>query len=319
MSGKARQSLIVELAGVRLESPLILASGILGTTASSLVRVAEAGAGAVTSKSCGAVPREGHGGPCVLPWEHGLINAVGLSNPGARAFVDEIREYRGRCSKPLIASVFGRTAAEFAEVARIVAEAGPAMIEANVSCPNVESEMGTPFGSDLGACAAVTMAVKKAAGAIPVSIKLSAQCPSISKMAKVCEDNGADAITAINTVGPGMLIDLETQRPILSNRVGGLSGPAIFPIALRAVFEICDAVGIPVIGTGGVTTAEDAVRMILAGATAVGIGSAIYSDGLGVFGDVNAGILKYLRGGGTAELGDIRGRAHLAALPEASS
>ena len=302
--------LAVQIAGVRLESPLVLASGILGTTASSLRRVALAGAGAVTTKSCSLEPRKGHPAPCILPWKGGMLNAVGLSNPGAEGAAAEFAEYKRTCPTPLIASIFADSPENFGKLARIVAGAKPDLIEVNVSCPNVESEFGTPFAADPEACARVTRAVKENAGGIPVAIKLSVQCASIAKMAEVCQRNGANALTAINTVGPGMWIDVGVGRPVLANKVGGVSGTAILPIAVRAVYEIRQAVDLPIIGTGGVSCADDALQRIMAGADAVGIGSAIYGGGIELFGEINRGLEAFLRERGVDSIGQLKGLAH---------
>lgn len=302
--------LAVQIAGLVLESPLVLASGVLGTTASSLRRVAMAGAGAVTTKSCSREPRTGHSAPCVLPWKGGLLNAVGLSNPGVEAEIEEIAEYKRTCRTPLFVSIFASSAEEFGQLARRMVAAKPDLIEVNVSCPNVESEFGTPFAADPEACGRVARAVKENAGAIPVAIKLSAQCASLAAMATGCQQNGADAITAINTVGPGMWIDTETGRPVLANKTGGVSGPAILPIAVRAVYEIRRAVDLPIIGTGGVACAEDALQMIMAGADAVGIGSAIYAGGLELFDQINHDLVEYLKEHRVETIGQLRGLAH---------
>lgn len=302
--------LAATIAGIRLESPLVLASGVLGTTASSLRRVALAGAGAVTTKSCSLAPRTGHPAPCILPWKGGLLNAVGLSNPGVEGVLSEIAEYKRTCRTPIIASIFAGSPGEFGELAARIAEGNPDLIEVNVSCPNVESEFGVPFAADPDACGAVTRAVKAAAGGIPISIKLSAQCASIARMAEVCRDNGADAITAINTVGPGMAIDTGTGRPVLSNRVGGVSGTAILPIAVRAVFEIRRAVDLPIIGTGGVSCLDDALQLIMAGADAVGIGSGTYEGGIELFEKINRGMEAFLTERGYESLAQVRGLAH---------
>ena len=301
--------LAVQLGGIRLESPLVLASGVLGTTASSLRRVAEAGAGAVTTKSCSLTPRKGHPAPCILPWKGGMLNAVGLSNPGVEAELEEIAEYKTTCNTPLFVSIFADSPEAFGQLARRVAEARPDLIEVNVSCPNVESEFGTPFAADAEALAAVTRAVKENAGSIPVAIKLSVQCASIARMAEVCAKNGADAITAINTVGPGMAIDTGTGRPVLSNKVGGVSGASILPIAVRAVYEIRTAVDLPIIGTGGVTCADDALQMIMAGADAVGVGSAVYQGGVELFGEINRGLERWMAARGVETIGELRGGA----------
>ncbi len=300
----------VTLAGIKLHNPTVLASGILGVSASSAALAVAHGAGAVTLKSCGAEPRLGHRGPTILPVPGGLLNAVGLSNPGAAAVAHEIRDFRGRCEVPLVASIFGRTEAEFGEVAAIICDAHPALLEVNVSCPNVSSEFGTPFGLDHDATARITRIVKDIAGTIPVFIKLSPQAHNIGSLARRCQDAGADGITAINSVGPGMAIDVYTRRPILSNLSGGLSGRAVLPVAVRCVYEIAQNVSIPIIGTGGITTPEDALQMILAGATAVGIGTGVHSTGISIFQEVCRGLSEYLEESGFTGLDDIRGAAN---------
>jgi len=273
--------LSVELCGVRLRNPLVLASGIWGCCAGTLVRAARAGAGAVTAKSCSLHPRKGHPNPTVLDWGAGLINAVGLSNPGAaeeRAILREAKQALGPMGVPLIASVFGHSREDFRQAVRLVAQAEPDFVELNISCPNVESEFGRPFALDPVASAGVTAAVRGIyTGGLLV--KLSPNAPDIVEVARAVEDAGADGLTAVNTLGPGMIIDVRARRPVLANLVGGISGAALRPVAVRCVYEITQAVTIPVIGTGGVLTGEDAMEMIMAGATAVGIGSALHTDG----------------------------------------
>ena len=272
----------VRLCGVQLPNPLILASGILGTEAELLARVARAGAGAVTAKSCSPQPRAGHRNPTVLAWEHGLINAVGLANPGVEAELGELQRARimlGPLGAALIASAFADTVEGFAQVAARLVEAKPDLIEVNISCPNVHDEFGTPFAADPVAAAEVTAAVKEAvAGAAPVLIKLSPNVTDIAAIACAVAEAGADGISAINTL-TGMIIDVHARRPILANRTGGLSGPAIRPLAVRCVYDLYEAVDVPIVGVGGVDSGRDAVEMIMAGATAVGIGSAVYGEG----------------------------------------
>jgi dihydroorotate dehydrogenase (NAD+) catalytic subunit len=304
--------LSVSLCGVRLPNPLVLASGILGTGAELLERVARCGAGAVTSKSCGPVPRAGHPNPTVLDWGHGLINAVGLSNPGADEEVPILRDAKARLAPlgvPLIASIFAETVHGFAEVARIVAEAEPDFIEVNISCPNVEAEFGRPFAADPRAAAAVTAAVRRAVS-LPIIVKLSPNVADIAAVARAVEAEGADAIAAINTLGPGMVIDLDSGRPILANRVGGVSGPAIRPIAVRCVYDVSRAVRVPVIGMGGVTCGRDAVEMIMAGATAVGVGTAVYYRGPEVFGAIRDELAAFMETHKYANIRQMRGLAH---------
>jgi dihydroorotate dehydrogenase (NAD+) catalytic subunit len=303
--------LAVDLCGVRLSNPLILAAGILGTGAGLLERVATAGAGAVTAKSCGPEPRAGHPNPTVLDWGHGLINAIGLANPGVEEMAAILKDTKGRLQPlgvPLIASIFAETMEGFAEVARRVSKAEPDFVEVNISCPNVAAEFGRPFAADPDSAAAVTRAVKGATH-LPVIVKLSPNVTDIAKIARAVEAAGADAIAAINTVA-GMVIDVHSGRPILANRVGGISGPAIKPIAVRCVYEICQAVRIPVIGIGGVATGLDTAEMIMAGATAVGIGSAVYYRGVEVFGEILGEMSSFMAEQGYESLADFRGMAH---------
>jgi len=303
----------VSLCGVRLRNPLVLASGILGTEAELLVRVAQAGAGAVTAKSCSLQPRVGHPNPSVLAWEHGLINAVGLANPGVEAEIEELIRAKGLLGpvgSALIASVFADTVEHFSQVAAQVARARPDLIEVNISCPNVHDEFGTPFSADPGAAAEVTAAVKDAvAGTAPVLVKLSPNVTDIRAIARAVQAAGADGITAINTL-TGMVIDVQARRPVLANRTGGLSGPAIRPLAVRCVYEIYKAVDLPIIGTGGVGSGRDALELIMAGATAVGIGSAVYDEGPEVFRRIGAEMEALMAELGVESVEELRGAAH---------
>jgi len=301
----------VNLCGVRLRNPLVLAAGVLGTGPELLERVAKAGAGAVTTKSCSLMPRQGHPNPTVLDWGHGLINAIGLANPGVEEMSRIIAEARRRLAPwgvPIIASIFGGTPEEFVAVARRVARARPDFIEVNISCPNVEVEKGLPFAAEPESAAQVTAAVKGAVS-IPVIIKLSPNVADIARIALAVEEAGADAIAAINTV-PGMVIDVHSGRPILANRTGGLSGPAIRPIAVRCVYEIARAAKVPIIGIGGVTCGRDAAEMIMAGATAVGVGSAVYYRGMGVFRAILEELSSFMEESGYKRLDEFRGLAH---------
>ena len=302
--------LAVDLCGVRLPNPLILAAGILGTGAELLERVARAGAGAVTTKSCGLEPRAGHPNPTVLDWGHGLINAIGLANPGVEEMAAILKDAKGRLKPlgvPLIASIFAETVEGFAEVARRVSEAEPDFMEVNISCPNVAVEFGRPFAADPDSAAAVTRAVKVATH-LPVIVKLSPNVTDVAAIAQAVEMAGADVIAAINTVA-GMVIDVDCGQPILANRMGGLSGPAIRPIAVRCVYEIHQAVDIPIIGMGGVMDGRDAVEMIMAGATAVGVGSAVYYRGVDAFGEIVQEMASFMVEHGYKTLADFRGMA----------
>jgi dihydroorotate dehydrogenase (NAD+) catalytic subunit len=309
VSGSGR-GLECQIAGVRLKSPLVLASGILGTHASLLERVARSGAGAVTAKSCGPVPRRGHPNPTAVDWGHGLINAVGLPNPGAEheaAMLTQAKELLRPLGVALIASIFGESPERFAEVARCVASACPDLIELNVSCPNVACEFGEPFAASAEGAAAVTASVR-AVTDIPLIVKLSPAVAQIGRIAAACERAGARAICAVNTM-PGMVIDAESGQPVLANAEGGISGPALKPIALRCVCAIAREVSIPIIGTGGVLTGTDAVEMIMAGATAVGVGSALYYRGAEACALIRAEMAAWLGAHGHGGLDAIRGSA----------
>jgi dihydroorotate dehydrogenase (NAD+) catalytic subunit len=306
--------LAVTIAGVRLANPLVLASGIWGTTPELLERAARAGAGAVTAKTCTPAPRRGHRNPTALDWGHGLLNAMGLPNPGAEEEAVMLAEARRRLvplGVPLIASIAADSVEGFAEAAAAVARAGPDLIEVNISCPNVAAEHGEMFAVSPASAAEATRAAKRATS-IPCIVKLSPHAADIAAVARAVAGAGADGITAINTLS-GMLVDPETGLPILANRTGGVSGPALRPIAVRCVYEVCAAVGIPVIGTGGVGTGADAVEMISVGAAAVGVGTAVASGGDGVFARILDELGGWMVAHGFANLADIRGRAHRAA------
>lgn len=301
--------LSVNICGVRLKNPTVLASGILGLSEDLLIRVGEAGAGAVVTKSCGLKPRSGYPNPVVADWGAGLINAVGLSNPGVDATVEEVRVAK-RVLKPkgiaVIASIFAESVWDFGVVAQKISRAAPDLIEVNISCPNVEHEFGQFFCATPYVAAQVTRRVKQSTD-VPLIVKLSPNEANIVDIAKAVVDAGADAISAINTLGPGMVIDIESRAPIISNRIGGISGPAIHPIAVRCVNDIARAVRVPIVGIGGNTLARDGIEMIIAGAHAVGIGSAIYSRGLAAFQEMTDGIQDYMRRHGLARLEELRG------------
>lgn len=293
-----------------LANPLVLASGILGTTGANLASIAAAGAGAVTSKSIWLRKHAGHPNPTILDLGGGnLINAVGLPHGGIAEARIEIENFRRLSKAPLFASIAGGTINEYSETVAAVAALAPDLIEINISCPNVGSEFGEPFECDQKAVTKLVTSAKKKTGAIPLAVKISANFPDFVETARAAEAAGADAITAINSVGPGMVIDIETAQPILANRVGGLTGPAIRPLAVRAVFEIFRAVQIPIIGTGGVSNARDAVEMMQAGATLVGIGSAVIK-GTTVFRKITRDLEKWCAAHKISQISQIVGSAH---------
>jgi dihydroorotate dehydrogenase (NAD+) catalytic subunit len=299
-------NLQVEICGMKLANPTMLASGILDETGRSMLEVAKAGAGAIVTKSIGREPRPGHQSPCVVELEFGLLNAMGLPNPGIDAFAQEIEEAK-QAGVPIIGSVLGGSEEEIAEVARIMSETGADAIELNLSCPHAKG-LGSEIGSTPERVEAVVKSSKKVSK-VPVLAKLTPNTPSISSLAAAAERGGADGIVAINTL-KGMAISPQARMPILGNKVGGLSGPAIRPVGVRCVFEIYEAVKIPVIGVGGVSCADDALEYIMAGARAVQIGTAIWKDGLSVFKKTCDGLQAFMESRGYGSIDEMVGVAH---------
>jgi len=303
----------VELCGFRLPNPTILASGILGLTQGVLARVARSGAGAVTTKSCSLKPRSGYPNPTILDWGPGLINAVGLSNPGVEVMVEEIeaaKEQLAPLGVVLIASIFADTIYDFGTITRFISAAEPDILEVNVSCPNLDNRYQQMFAADPHVAAQVTRRVKRYTD-IPVLVKLSPNVTDIVEVAQAVVEAGADGITAINSVGPGLIIDVETRRPVLAHGTGGLSGPGIRPVAVRCVRDICRAVDVPVVACGGVMEGRDVVEMLLVGATAVGLGSAVRFRGMEVFRYACQELRDYMQRHGHANLASLRGTAVL--------
>ena len=279
-------SLSVDVSGLTLHNPVMLAAGILGTTGASLRRAAQAGAGGVVTKSIGSEQRLGHPGPNIVTVDCGLLNAMGLPNPGYKDFQEEI-DFARIGGVPVVASIFGSSAAEFARIARgLKADA----FELNLSCPHAEK-----YGSELGRypdlVENVTGAVKANAN-VPVWVKLTPNTADIVELGRAAQAGGADAVVAINTL-KAMAIDIETGYPILGNRFGGLSGQAVKPVAVRCVYELSSNLEIPVIGVGGVSSWEDAAEMIMAGARAVQVGTAL-NKGYDVFKEITEGLSRYL-------------------------
>lgn len=299
--------LTVNLCGVTLPNPTILASGILGLSHEILARVARAGVGAVTTKSCSLKPRPGYHNPVVLDWGPGLINAVGLSNPGVEVMVEEIRAAKEQLDTPVIASIFADTIYDFGTVARFISEAEPDLIEVNISCPNIDDRYQQMFAADSYVAAQVTRRVKRNTD-VPVLVKLSPNVTDIVQVAQAVVEAGADGITAINSLGPGLILDVETCRPVLAHGTGGVSGPAIRPIAVRCVRDLCRAVDVPVVAVGGVTSGRDVVEMLLVGATAVGIGSAVHYRGMEVFREVCVELREYMERHGYGGVEEFRGQ-----------
>lgn len=259
--------------GVALDNHLILAAGVLGTTGASLSRMLARGAGGVVTKSIGPEPKNGHAGPCVAVLDNGILNAMGLPNP-SREFTGELQSLG---QKPVIVSIFGGTPEEFAEVAGWF-KGKAAGFELNLSCPHAEG-YGAAIGVDPVLVEACTRAVSTLG--MPTWVKLTPNVTDITTIGKAAERGGATAIVAINTV-KAMRISTSIRRPVLGNRYGGLSGDAIFPVAIRCVYELYESCKIPIIGCGGISTADRVIEMMMAGARAVEIGSAVQKD-IGIF------------------------------------
>ena len=298
--------LAVDIAGFKMKNPCMNAAGVLGMTPAILKRVYDSGAGAVVTKSIGPEPRDGHQNPTLAPFEFGALNAMGLPNPGADYFSDEIRELK-KMGLTVVASFFGGSVQEFVDVARMLSDAGSDALELNGSCPNVAEEMGM-LAADPENVELVTAAVRDETD-LPLFVKLSPNVTDIKIIAEAAERGGADAITAVNTL-KGMAIDIDFKRPVLTNITGGLSGPAVKPVALRCVWEVSEVVNIPVIGCGGITSWRDAVEFLLAGATALELGTALMNEDLCIYGGIGDGIRSYLEENGFSELKEIVGLAH---------
>jgi len=252
--------------------------------------------------------RHGHQNPTMIGTDHYILNAVGLSGPGIEEGSKEIDAFKTFSSAPLIGSVFAGTVQGFAEVTKRIDTTPVDIIELDLSCPNVGEEFAEPFAYSVNAVETITKACK-AVSTKPISVKLSPNTYNIAELAKTAEASGADAITAVNTLS-GMAIDVRARMPILANKRGGISGSALFPVALRCVYDVYETIHIPIIGTGGVSTGEDAIAMIMAGATLVGVGSAVYHRGDDVFQKITTEIEDIMKEEGIVSLDDIRGCAH---------
>jgi len=298
--------LAVKLAGLSLRNPTLLASGILDETGGSLLRVFKSGAGAVVSKSICLNPRAGYRNPTVVELENGMINAMGLPNPGIEAYCSEVSK-AVKAGAMLIGSAFGKDEREYASVAKEFEKHGAAAIELNLSCPHAKG-LGLEIAQSAEAVEGFTRAVKSVVG-IPVMPKLSPNVTNIANLGIAAKRGGADAIVAVNTV-KAMAISAELRMPVLANKYGGLSGPAIKPIGLRCVYELHEVVDIPIIGVGGVTTGLDAVEYFMAGASAVQIGTAMRTRGYGAFRLICREIQHFMEKEGFKAVSEMVGIAH---------
>ncbi|ASJ16479.1 dihydroorotate dehydrogenase [Thermococcus chitonophagus] len=293
----------IEIFDFKMENPLILASGVVDMTPELLRRAHREGAGAVVTKSIGKEPRKGYDNPTVVELPYGLINAMGLPNPGWEAFLEEFRGEE--FDFPIIVSIFGGTPEEFAFLAEKLQEIADAF-ELNLSCPHARG-YGMEIGQDPNNVYKVVKAVKDVTEK-PVIAKLTPNTSDITKLGLAAEKAEADAVSAINTL-KAIAIDIYAKRPILSNKVGGYSGPGVKPVALRAVYDLAKALDIPVIGIGGITTWQDAVEFLLAGASALQIGTAVYLKGFSVFREIAHGLEEYLKKEGFTSIKEIIGLA----------
>jgi dihydroorotate dehydrogenase (NAD+) catalytic subunit len=300
----------VDLAGLRLGNPTILASGIMGSDKASLRKVALGGAGAVTMKSVTTEPRVGHPNPTVVQVEGGFLNAIGYSNMGiANAMV----EFAGASSVgvPVIASIVASSPKEFGQMAEPLSSMEFSAIELPLSCPHTPgfglmAGHGTPQATE-----EIAKTVRKVTR-LPIIVKLSPNSMALGELAQAAVKGGASIINMGNTLGPGMVIDTGSGKPVLDFKVGGMSGPIVKPISIRCVYDVWEATKgrVPIIGTGGVVTGLDAIEMMMAGASAVGVGTGVYYRGMDVFSKITSEIEEYLERRGMKRMRDLVGVAH---------
>jgi dihydroorotate dehydrogenase (NAD+) catalytic subunit len=294
----------INFAGLNLKNPVIVASGILGLSQSIFNRLYNIGAGAIVSKSISLLPREGYRNPTIVNVNSmSYINAVGLSNPGADSFSEEISKNDG----PLLVSLVGSDMSEFSAIVRKFSNLNILGFELNLSCPHVE-KMGMEIGDDLNLVYDIIRSIKQDT-AKPLFVKVGLGKSDIIEVAKVAESAGADGITAINTLR-AMKIDIDTRCPVLENKIGGLSGSAIKPLGVRCVYELSKILKIPIIGCGGIMRYSDAVEYMMAGASAVQIGSLIGLKGISSIGKIVKGLWNYLETENMSDIKEIVGIAH---------
>lgn len=293
----------VNLAGVLLKNPIMTASGTFGSGQEYSEFVDLNKLGAVVTKGVANVPWPGNPTPRVAEVYGGMLNAIGLQNPGIDVFVQRDIPFLTHYDTRIIVNVCGKTASDYIEVVERLTEQPVDMLEINISCPNVK-EGGIAFGQNAASVEEITKEVKKYAKQ-PVIMKLSPNVTDITEMAKAAEAGGADVISLINTL-TGMKIDVNRRKFALANRTGGMSGPAVHPIAVRMVYQAAQAVNIPIIGMGGVQSAEDALELILAGATAVSVGTANFTNPTATI-DIINGIQDYMENNGVEDINELIG------------
>lgn len=295
--------LSVKIAGIEFNNPLIAASGTFGFGREYGELYPLEKLGGISCKGITLKRRDGNPVPRVAETPSGMLNAVGLQNPGVDAFIKNDLPWLKTQNTVVIANIAGNTPEEYCEMAEKLSDTEVDMIEMNISCPNVKSG-GVQFGTSCESVGAITDAVRKHCTK-PLIVKLSPNVTDIISIAKSAEASGADAISMINTL-TGMRIDINTRRPIIRNNTGGMSGPAIFPIAVRMVWQAANAVNIPIIGMGGISTWQDAVEMLIAGASALQIGTVFFSDPYAPI-KINEGINRFLDENGLKSVGELTG------------
>lgn len=293
----------VTLAGVELKNPVMTASGTFGSGMEYSEFVDLNKLGAVVTKGVANVPWSGNPTPRVAETYGGMLNAIGLQNPGIDVFVNRDIPFLKKYDTRIIVNVCGKSEKDYIEVVERLGDEPVDMLEINISCPNVK-EGGIAFGQNAASIEHITSAVKKAAKQ-PVIMKLSPNVTDITEMAKAAEAGGADVLSLINTI-TGMKIDINRQTFALANKTGGLSGPAVKPVALRMVYQVANAVKLPVIGMGGIATAEDALEFILAGATAVSVGTANFANPRAAL-DIVSGIEEYMAKKNVTDINELIG------------
>ncbi len=303
-----KPDLSVTLCGIQMKNPIVTASGTsgYGQELSQLYDLSVLGA--FTAKSITLEKRLGNPNPRIAECVSGMLNSIGIQSQGVRHFIEQDLPYLRKCDVPVIVSIAGNYLDDYPRIASLLdGEKGISAIEVNISCPNVEMG-GCSFGADPEAAGRIVKLVKSATR-LPVVAKLTPNVSDITLIARSVEKNGADGIALINTLA-GIAIDIQTMSPKLGNVIGGLSGPAIKPVAIKMVWDVYRAVQIPIIGMGGVMTWEDAVEFIIAGATAVGVGTALFRNPWIVF-EIIEGIEKYMDTKGISRLEEIRGKVKL--------
>ena len=295
--------LSVKVAGVAFDNPLIAASGTFGFGREYGAFYPLSALGGISCKGITLKRRDGNPPPRIAETPSGILNAVGLQNPGVDVFIEEDLPWLKQQGTVVIANIAGNTVEEYCQMAEKLSETDVDMIELNISCPNVKSG-GVQFGTSCESVGNITSEVRRYCKK-PLIVKLSPNVTDIASIAQSAEAAGADAVSMINTL-TGMRIDIHTRRPIIRNNTGGLSGAAVFPVAVRMVWQVSNAVKIPIIGMGGITTWEDAVEMLMAGATALQIGTVLFSDPYAPV-KINEGLAKFMDENGIENVSELTG------------